>query len=402
MSDPPSPLATREFRLYLTSRFCAGAGMTMLRAAIAWHVFSLTGSPFHLGLIGLVQFLPVVPLTLVAGAVADAYERRRVIMAAQTLALSCALVLALATVEGDATLVLLYGAVFLIAVASAFELPSRAALLPVLVAREAFPRAVTIGSTVQALAFMTGPAVGGGIIALLGVGAVYAAYVGLLLCSLAALAGLPSIRPAVEGRAITLEIVREGLRFVRGNPVVLGCMTLDMFAVIFGGATALLPVYAQDILQVGPEGYGLLTASSELGALATSLVLVARPPIRHAGRTLLLAVVCFGVATIVFGLSRAFPLSLVAYLAVGVADQVSVVLRSTLIQLATPDVLRGRVSAVNFLFIGASNQLGAAESGFVAALTNATFAVASGGVACLLVVAIVALRLPTLRHARLD
>ena len=194
----------------------------------------------------------------------------------------------------------------------------------------------------------------------------------------------------------------EGVAFVRRNPIVLGCMTLDMFAVIFGGATALLPIYANDILMVRPRGYGVLNAALEAGALLSSLVLVALPPITRAGRALLVAVGVFGAATIVFGLSRSFPLSVLAYMVAGVADQVSVVMRSTAIQLSTPDERRGRVSAVNFIFIGASNQLGAVESGFVAALTNATVSVVSGGIGCLLVLAIVAARIPELRRYRLD
>jgi hypothetical protein len=177
-------------------------------------------------------------------------------------------------------------------------------------------------------------------------------------------------------------------------------MVLDMFAVIFGGAVALLPMYANDILHVGPRGYGLLSAASEIGALATSAVLTVAPPIRRAGPTLLATVGLFGLATIVFGFSRWFPLSVAAYMLVGVADQVSVVMRTTVIQLSTPDSLRGRVSAVNLLFIGASNQLGAAESGFLAALTTAPFAVVSGGVACLVVVAVVTATMPELRRYR--
>jgi MFS family permease len=179
-------------------------------------------------------------------------------------------------------------------------------------------------------------------------------------------------------------------------------MTLDMFAVIFGGAVALLPVYANDILHVGPRGYGLLSSAAELGALATALVLSVAPPVRRAGRTLLVTVAVFGLATIAFGLSRSFPLSVAAYVLVGVADQVSVVMRGTAIQLSTPDALRGRVSAVNMLFIGASNQLGAAESGFLAALTTPTVSVVSGGVACLVVVAVVAATMPALRRYRTD
>jgi MFS family permease len=178
-------------------------------------------------------------------------------------------------------------------------------------------------------------------------------------------------------------------------------MTLDMFAVIFGGAAALLPIYAQEILNVGPRGYGLLTSSLELGALLSAVAMMTLPTIKHAGRALLIAVGVYGFATIVFGLSRSFPLSVFAYMLVGMADQVSVVMRHTAIQLSTPDELRGRVSAVNFIFIGASNQLGAAESGFIAALTNATFAVVSGGIGCLVVLAVVASKMPELRRYKI-
>jgi hypothetical protein len=288
------------------------------------------------------------------------------------------------------------------ACATAFDSPARMAFLPSLVGRAAFPRVATIASTNQALAFATGPAAAGMLIAEAGIAAAYAGYVALIVLSIATLATVPSPAVAPPGRGVSLAVIREGLGFVRRRRVVLGCMTLDMFAVIFGGATALLPIYATEILHVGPRGYGLLTSALEVGALATSLVLIALPPIRHAGRALMLAVAVYGLATIVFGLSRSFPLSLAAYMLVGVADQVSVVMRSTTIQLATPDELRGRVSAVNLLFIGASNQLGAAESGFVAAATSATFAVVSGGIASLVVLAVVAARIPELRHYRID
>jgi MFS family permease len=390
-----------DFSFYLASRFCSGTAMTMLRAAIAWHVFALTGSAFHLGLIGLVQFLPALGLSLVGGVVADVYDRRKVMMLAQMLPLACSAVLFLETQRGAANLPLLYGAVLLVAVAAAFDNPSRAALLPTLVAREAFPRAVTIASTNQALAFVTGPAVGGFVIAAAGVGAAYAAYTGLIAGSLAALACIRRRPHDGAGRTVSLQAIREGLSFVRRRQVVFGCMALDMFAVIFGGATALLPIYANEILQVGPRGYGLLTASLEFGALLTSLVLIVLPPITRAGRALLVTVGVYGVMTIVFGLSRWFPLSVLAYMMVGMADQVSVVMRSTMIQLSTPDELRGRVSSVNMIFIGASNQLGAVESGFVAALTSAPFAVVSGGAGCLVVLAIVAVKLPLLRRYRI-
>lgn len=388
--------------LYLASRFCTATALALFRATVAWHVFALTGSAFHLGLIGLAQFGPALGLTLIGGAVADAYDRRRVMLVAQLVPLGAGAVLAAGAAAGTAGVGLLYGFIMAVAAAAAFDNPARAALLPTLVPRAVFPRAVTVAATLQALAFASGPAAAGLLIAGPGLGAAYAAVTGLVAASLAALTALRAPQAGGPRAAVTIAAVREGLAFVRRTPVVLGCMTLDMFAVILGGATALLPVYAEEILGVGARGYGVLGAASEVGALLTSLVLLWRRPARHAGRALLLAVAAFGVATIVFGLSRVFVLSLLAYAAVGVADQVSVVLRSTIIQLATPDTLRGRVSAVNFVFIGASNQLGAVESGFVAALTSAPFAVVSGGLGCLAVVAIVAWRCPALRAYRLE
>ena len=400
---PPisEPLLSRNLIAYLVSRVCSGTAMTMLRAAIAWHVFALTNSAFHLGLIGLVQFIPALTLTLLGGAIADTYERRRVIMLAQLVPLSCALTLFFATRGGFVSVPLLYAMVFVIACSASFENPARAALLPTLVPRELFPRAVTLASTGQALAFMSGPATAGMVIAEFGIATVYGCY-GLLIVG--SLSGLSLLRPRPHDgprRAISWVAVREGLGFVRHNPVVLGCMSLDMLAVIFGGAGALLPIYATQILEVGAKGYGILSGSLEAGALLTSLTLVALPPIHRAGRALLIAVGVYGLATIGFGLSRWFPLSVLLYMLVGVADQVSVVMRSTAIQLSTPDPLRGRVSSVNFIFIGASNQLGAVESGFVAALTNPTFSVVSGGIGCLIVLAIVAVALPELRRYRI-
>ena len=400
-----SALWSRNLWAYLVSHFCAASAMTMLRAGVAWHVFALTGSPFHLGLLGLVQFLPTPGFMLVGGALADAYDRRRIMVCAQTAALACAIVLGIATWRGTVTLPLVYGVAVAIGIAGAFDSPSRSALLPTLVSRDVLPRVVTIAATNQALAFTTGPALAGLVIAAGGTGAVYVAYAALLVGSLVGLALLEPPRSVARGHLTlqsTVRSIRDGLVFVRRRQVVLGCMLLDMFAVIFGGANALLPIYAEEILHVGPRGYGLLTSSLELGALVTSLVLSVRPPIRRGGRALLLAVGAYGVATIAFGLSRWFPLSIAAYVLVGVADQVSVVMRSTIVQLSTPDEIRGRVSAVNMLFIGASNQLGAAESGFVAALTTAPLAVVSGGLGCLVVLAIVAATMPELRRYRVS
>jgi MFS family permease len=391
-----------DLRFYLASRLCSATALTLLRSAVAWHVFQLSHSAFHLGLIGLVQFVPALSLSLVGGVVADTFERRRISMLAQLVPLTGASCLALATHTGVASLPLLYAVVFCVAGAAAFDNPARASLLPGLVSREMFPRAVTIASTTQALAFTSGPAIGGLIIGGYGIAAAYAVHVVLILGSIASMSRLRPSHADGPRRTISVAAIREGLRFVRRQDVVLGCMALDMFAVIFGGAGALLPIYANEILNVGAHGYGLLSASLELGALSTAIVLMLRPPIRRSGRALLISVGVYGVATILFGISRSFPLSVLAYMAVGMADQVSVVMRSTMIQLSTPDELRGRVSSVNFIFIGASNQLGAVESGFVAAATSAPFAVVTGGLGCLIVLAIVAVRLPKLRHHHID
>ncbi len=391
---------SRDFALFLVSRFASAAATSLLRAAIGWHVFHLSHSAFFLGLIGLVQFAPVLGLTLVGGAVADSHDRRRVINVAQLVVLATGVVLFLATRTDEVSLPVLFGGVVAAATAFAFEAPARAALLPALVPRERFARAVTISSTNQALAFAAGPAIGGLVIASAGIAAAYAVHAGLTVVAFVCVAALRGGGGVARARAVNLRAIREGLAFVWRQPVILGCMSLDMFAVIFGGATALLPIYATEILHAGPRGYGLLTSALEIGALSMSIVMMLRAPARAAGQALLGAVLVFGAATIVFGLSRSFPLSFAAYMVAGMADQISVVMRATAVQLSTPDELRGRVSAVNLVFIGASNHLGAAESGFVAHLTDPTFSVVSGGVACLLVVALVAWRVPALRQYR--
>ena len=387
--------------MYLASRFCAATALTLLRTTVYYHVFALTSSEAALGAIGLVQFLPVVALTLVGGAVADAYDRIRIMRLAQIPYLAGAMLLFVATARGEISLPLLYAAVFVNAVTFAFESPARQAFLPSLVSVADFPRAVTFSSTGMALAFATGPALSGMLIAAAGVEAAYAGFGALVLGNLVGLAFVRPLREVGDRTPPSLNAVREGLAFVRRSPIVLGCMALDMFAVIFAGATALLPVYATEILAVGPRGYGLLSSSLEIGALAMALFLLVRPPIHRAGPALLASVAVYGLATLGFGLSSVFPLSVVLYMIAGAADQVSVVLRATAVQLTTPDALRGRVSAVNMIFINASNQLGAVESGFLAAATSARFSVVFGGVACLFVVAFTAWALPELRRYRI-
>jgi MFS family permease len=408
-------LRLREVQLFVACRFFSATAGTLLRAAFGWHLYALTDSAFHLGLVGLVQFLPVIPTSLVAGAVADTADRVRVVQLAQTAMLAVAIALVAATRGGDPPLPLFYALVFALAAASAFEGPARSAILPTLVPRERFPSAVAVHSSAQNLAWVTGPVAMGFVVDALGIASAYAAGALLVAASIALLAVLHARRAAAPAasadappapsalgeRRVSAAAIREGVAFVWSRPAVLGAMSLDMFAVIFASVTALLPIYAEDILRVGARGYGLLASAMEAGTVAMAGVLLVAPPIRRLGRALVAAVAVFGVAAIAFGASRSFPLSLAALVVAGMADQVSMVTRSTLIQLATPDALRGRVSSVSLIFISASNQLGAVESGFLAAATSAPFSAIFGGVACLAVLAAIALRVPELRRYRL-
>lgn len=268
--------------------------------------------------------------------------------------------------------------------------------------RETFQNAITVSQTIQSLAAVSGPALAGLTIALFTVSGAYAAHIALLGVSVVGVALLHPCPIEGERRAVSMESIKEGLRFVWHRQILLSSMTLDLFAVIFGGATALLPVYATDVLHVGSVGYGILTASVDAGALVAATILVAMPQVQRTGRVLMLSIAAFGLGTIAFGLSRSFPLSVAIYMCIGMADQIGLVMRHTAIQIATPDALRGRVSSVSGLFSGTSNQLGAVESGFVAALTSATFAVVSGGIGCLAVLGIVAATMPELRAYRVD
>ena len=399
--DPFAALRQRNFSIYAGGRLASTMAMTLLNAAIAWQVYEISGSAFQLAMLGLARFLPSLGLSLVGGAVADGHDRRRIVMIAQAAPLAASTALFLATRAEMAELPLFYAVVLVVALASAFENPARQAMLPQVVKKETFANAIVVSSTIQSLGFVSGPALGGLMIASTGVDGAYLVHMVLIATSIGALAVLKLRPPEGERRRVSIEAIKEGVRFVWHRQVLLGAMTLDMFAVIFGGATALLPIYAKDILKVGPGGYGLLSASLEAGALIMAVALIFLPPIKQAGRALLITVALFGIGTIVFGFSRSFPLSLATYMFIGMADQISVVLRQTTIQLSTPDELRGRVSSVNMLFIGASNQLGAVESGLVAAATTATFAVVSGGIGCLAVVGAVAWRLPGLRQYRI-
>ena len=400
--DALAALRQPRFVLYTSSRMSSSIANAMLQAILAWHVYTLTGSPLSLGFLGLARFLPALGMSLVGGAVADTYNRRNVIMAAQTVPLTCGIVLAIATFNGWVSPELIYGLVLCVGFASSFENPARLALLPSIVTPETFSNAVTVSSTLQSFGMVTGGLVGGSL-AGLDLTSAYIAYSVAVGCAFTTM-GLLRYQQIQVGprRAVSVAMIREGLHFVRTHQVILGAMSLDMFAVVFGGAKGLLPVYAKDILQVGGFGYGLLIASLDIGAFLMSIVLVMRPPIYRTGRALLYSVAMFGILTMAFGLSRNIYLSIAIYMAIGASDQISVVMRNVIIQLRTPDALRGRVSAVSQVFIQASNQLGAMESGFVAAFTSATFAVVSGGAGAVAVTGAIGWRLRELFDYRTE
>lgn len=375
------------FTRFWLSRSASGFAYHMSAVAIGWQVYELTGSVFNLGLVGLVEFLPQFLLTLVAGHVADRVDRKTIASVCQLLQGLMALTLAVGSVTGALSLYGIFGCVFMIGTARAFETPSLQALLPGLVEPEQFPRMLAWSASVWRTAVILGPAAGG-LLYMAGPGAVYAASGAACLLAAFLAAGIP--RPAITQRKepASWRSVMGGIEYIRKRPDILGAISMDLFSVLLGGATALLPVFAKDILATGPWGLGILRAAPSVGALCMSLFLVRRPLKRGVGKKMYGAVAVFGLATIVFGLSENFALSCAALAVLGASDMVSVVVRSTLVQLDTPDELRGRVSAVNSVFIGTSNQLGDFESGVAAALLGSVGAVVLGGVGTLVVVAL--------------
>ncbi len=394
-------LAIPNVRRFISQRFFATLARSLLHATLAWHLWKASGSYAFLGWLGAVEFAPVIPASLIAGALADSWDRRRIIIISQAVAMLAAAALWYGSANAAAEIPLVLISAFALALTTAFENPAGSALLPAMVPRELFQAATVVSSNVRNLAAVSGPVLMAAATKLAGIPAAYALTAGLFAISIVALARV--VCPAIEGQRarVDWESIREGIAFVRGHAVILSSITLDMFAVIFAGATALLPVFADEILDVGEWGYGILSASMQIGTLLMAALLLVAPPIRRPGRALLVSVLFFGIATILFGLSRSFPVSVLAFLLAGMADQVSMVTRSVILQMSTPDALRGRVNSVNMIFIGASNELGAAESGFLAALTTATFSVVAGGVACLGVLGTIWAGVPSLRRYRL-
>ena len=374
----------RPFQLYFWGRGFSNFSRQIVAVAVGWQVYALTGSAFALGMVGLVQFLPTAVLTFIAGHAADRYDRKRVVQLCQMVEGITAAGLAWGSFAGWLSVAHIFLASGIFGVTSAFERPAAAAMLPAVVPAQMLQKGTALTSGAMQLASISGPALGGLTYAL-SPGFPYAVTAVFWLMAGMFNGAIQTDRPARTVDVPTLSSLFAGVRFVRDNPNVLGTISLDLFAVLLGGATALLPIYASDILHTGPWGLGVLRGAPAVGALLMTTVLARQAISRRVGLRMFQAVILFGVATIVFALSREIGLSIFALAVMGAADTVSVVIRLSLVQLATPDEMRGRVGAVNFLFINASNQLGEFESGITAALFGAVPATLLGGVGTILV-----------------
>jgi MFS family permease len=397
--EHPSPglLQQRPFVMFWSARVCATVGYQMMALLIAWQLYQLTNSALDLGLIGLIQFVPAVILTLLIGHAADRYDRRVIIRAAQGTYAIAAFALTVALIAGVVTRELLFVAVFVIGCARAFEVPTGSALVPALVPAPLITRAVGGWTSANQVAVICGPALGGLVYALnpIVVSALCVAFFAAAITFVSFIRVKNAVAPSRDPP--TFASVLAGFEFIRTRPRLLGVITLDLFVVLLGGAIALLPIFARDILQVGPIGLGLLRSAPAAGALTTAIVLSRRPVERYIGPKMFAVVAIYSVATVVFGLSTWFPLSLAALAALGAADALSIVIRFSLVQIETPDAMRGRVSAINYLFVGSSNTLGDFRAGVNAQSFGAVASVLIGGIGSLLVAGLWMFLFPGLR-----
>jgi len=394
--------------LYQVARLLVILGAEAQSVAVAWHVYQITHSALDLGYTGLALFLPGIVFVLPAGHVADRYDRKRVILSCYTLQTICSAMLLYLGLHANDHIWPIYLVLFGIGTGRAFSGPAASALLPSLVAKENFVNAITWGATIFQIANIIGPAFGGLLFALrfhgslvqwTGAPVVYL-FTLLMLCCFLVLVSMIHPRPVPQiQKAFSLRTMLVGLEYVWNSKLLLGSISLDLFAVLLGGAVALLPIFSQEILHAGPRGLGLLRAMPSIGALTVSILLTIRPVQRSAGKIMLICVAIFGAATVVFGLSKSLWVSIVALILIGASDMVSVVIRSSILQLATPPEMRGRVSAVNWLFVGASNEFGEFESGVTAQWWGAVRAVVIGGMASLVVTGASSILFPQLRRA---
>jgi MFS family permease len=403
LPQPDSPFVAfryRDYRLYQIARLLVILGLEMQSVAVAWQVYEITRRPLDLGYVGLVQFMPGIILSLVVGHTADRLDRRRIMLTCFSGYATCSALLFLYTTRGPHLLSVtpIFWILLLLGICRAFSAPTSQALMPTLVPDIHFQNAVAWSSSIFQLSTIAGPAIAGVVYAIGGSAAkVYATAVVLFIGGILLTTAMHVRTGRMEHRAASMETVLAGFRYVWRQKILFGSISLDLFAVLLGGAVALLPVYADEILHVGPRGLGVMRSAPAIGAAIMGAVLAYRPLRKRSGLIMFICVSIFGVATIIFGLSRSFALSLVMLIALGASDMVSVIIRGTLVQVNTPPEMRGRVSAVNMLFIGASNEFGQFESGVTAQWLGAVRAVVFGGIGTLIVVGLWAWKFPELR-----
>jgi MFS family permease len=400
--DPYLALRFRDYRFLISGSFIAAMGNQMLALAIGYELYERTHSALDLGFVGLVQVMPVLLLSLPAGQVADQYNRKTIVFLSQFFLATMSVALTVVSYF-QGSLLAIYGCLLLIGIGTAFNGPAARTLPTEIVPETAFESSATWSSSAMQIAFVVGPTLAGVLIALFNnatlvyaLNAVAALIYVVLLLFVRGNAVGP--RPVRKKEPRSLRTLGQGAAFLRRSPIILAAITLDLFAVLFGGATTLLPIFAKDILQVGPTGLGWLRAAPSLGAICMAMYLAHRPPLQRAGMTLLVAVTTFGVATVLFGLSHSFLLSMAMLFILGGMDNISVIVRNTLTLLRTPNEMRGRVAAINGLFISTSNQLGGFESGLTAQLFTPMWSVVGGGIGTILVVLVVAIAWPELRN----
>ncbi len=396
--DPAAAFRHRDYRFFYVTRLCNMFGTNIMMPTLGWQIYRLTHDPLSLGLIGLFVFVPVMLATLPSGQLADRYERRNVYRTFQLLLTVTALIFCGLTFAGVTNPLFFYLAAGLFGASKTFSAPCAAAWMPHMIPRQALPNAVAWNSSGFQLTNVIGPALAGLMLHVAGEGATYALAAGLYLSGCLCATLIRTRSRGGDRRPIGLAHLLGGLNYIRHNRLILGAVTLDLFAVLLGGAIALLPIYASDILHVGSAGFGVLRAAPAAGAVITALFLALRPFRRHAGLWMFAAIATYGVATIVFGLSKIYPLSLACLFLLGASDMIGNFIRQSLMQLTLHDDMRGRVSSVNMMFASASNELGDMESGFVASLVGVVPAVVVGGIGTLVVASLWAWKFPNLRR----
>lgn len=392
-----------DFRLFWIGLFVSTAGNQMQIVAMNWHIYILTGSALALGLIGLMRFIPIVFFSLISGTIADAHNRKKILLITQTVQLFLALVLTIVTLTNSVNLILIYIITIASSAALSFEIPARQAILPSLVDRKHLTNAISLNSIMYQLSTIIGPSIAGFLIAGFGVGSIYlintisfVILIGTLL--------LMKVSGKAEGVNVELSLtsVKEGFHFVRSKTIIWSTMMLDFFSTFFSSAIALLPIFAKEILAVGPLGLGFLYAAQPLGALIAGSYIAHIGEIKRQGKVLLASVILYGFATILFGLSSVFILSLFALMLVGVGDSISTIIRNTIRQLSTPDHIRGRMTAINMMFFAGGPQLGEFEAGAAAALLGARLSVVSGGIGTIVAAVVIGMTISKLRNHEVD